>query len=111
MTLLEPKQKVFVNVPQEMMGGVTREMQQRRGTIEDIQQEGDQTTVISKAPVAELFGFAGDIRSTTQGKALWTTEFAGFDKIPNELLMKTVASIRERKGLKPEPPTADYYAG
>jgi elongation factor 2 len=111
MTLLEPKQKVFINVPQEMMGGVTREMQQRRGTIEDIQQEGDQTTVISKAPVAELFGFAGDIRSTTQGKALWTTEFVGFDKIPGELLGKTVSSIRERKGLKPDPPTADYYSG
>ena len=72
--------------------------------------EGDQVTVIAKAPVAELFGFAGAIRGATQGRALWSTEFAGFEVLPRELLDNITKEIRTRKGLKPEPPTADYYA-
>jgi elongation factor 2 len=91
------------------MGNVSREMQQRRGTIEDMQQEGDMTTIVAKAPVAELFGFSNSIRSATQGRALWSTEFAGFQRIPGELQSKIVRQIRERKGLKPEPPSLEYY--
>jgi elongation factor 2 len=109
-TLLEPKQKLFVTVPNELMGGVNRELNTRRSTIEDMPMEGDQVTVIAAAPVAELFGFAGAIRGATQGRALWTTEFMGFSIIPRELLDNVTREIRERKGLKPEPPTADYYA-
>ncbi|MDI6916860.1 MAG: elongation factor EF-2 [Thermoplasmatales archaeon] len=108
--LLEPKQKVFINVPQEMMGSATREMQQRRASIEDMKQEGDITTIISKAPVAEMFGFASAIRSATAGRALWSTEHAGFEKIPYELQDNVVKKIRERKGLKPEPYDEVYYA-
>ena len=58
-----------------------------------------------------MFGFAGDLRSATQGKALWNTEFAGFHLLPHELQDKVTVQIRERKGLKPEPPPASYYAG
>ncbi|MEA3559396.1 MAG: elongation factor EF-2 [Candidatus Thermoplasmatota archaeon] len=109
-TLMEPKQKLFVTVPNDVMGGVNRELNSRRSTIEDMPMEGDQVTIIAKAPVAELFGFASAIRGATQGRALWTTEFQGFDMIPRELLDKVTREIRERKGLKPEPPTADYYS-
>ncbi|MFW3145638.1 MAG: elongation factor EF-2 [Thermoplasmatota archaeon] len=109
-TLLEPKQKLFVTVPNDLMGGVSRELNSRRATIEDMPMEGDQVTVIAKAPVAELFGFASAIRGATQGRALWTTEFQGFDPIPRDLLDNVTRDIRTRKGLKPEPPTADYYS-
>lgn len=109
-TLLEPKQKLFVSVPNELMGGVSREMNSRRSTIEDMPMEGDQVTVIARAPVAELFGFAGAIRGATQGRALWSAEFSGFDILPRELLDNITREIRERKGLKPEPPTAEYYS-
>ena len=51
-TLLEPKQKLFVTVPNELMGGVNRELNTRRSTIEDMPMEGDQVTVIAAAPVA-----------------------------------------------------------
>ncbi len=107
--LMEPNQKVFISIPQDLMGSVSREMQQRRGTIEDMQQDGDTTTMVSKAPVAELFGFSNSIRSATQGRALWSTEFAGYSRLPGELQKKIVKQIRERKGLKPEPPTVEYY--
>ena len=107
--ILEPKQKVFVSVPQDLMGNVNREIQQRRANVEDITQDRDMTQIMAKAPIAEMFGFAGTIRSATQGRALWTTEFSGFDKLPNELQDKVTREIRTRKGLKPEPPTLSYY--
>ncbi|EQD74532.1 elongation factor EF-2, partial [mine drainage metagenome] len=56
--LLEPFQKVTVNVPQEVLAGATRELQRRRGEILDMTSVGDLQTVIAKVPVAEMFGFA-----------------------------------------------------
>ncbi|MEM2943206.1 MAG: elongation factor EF-2 [Methanomassiliicoccales archaeon] len=109
--LLEPIQKVFINVPQEYMGDAVRELQSRRGIIEDIKQEQDATVIVAKCPVAEMFGFASAIRSATQGRALWSTENAGFVRVPPELQPKIVSEIRTRKGLKPEPYDASYYAG
>jgi elongation factor 2 len=107
--ILEPKQLVFVNIPQDLMGNVSREIQQRRANVEDISQDRDMTMIKAKAPIAEMFGFAGAIRSATQGRALWTTEFAGFEKLPRELLDNITREVRTRKGLKPEPPTLSYY--
>lgn len=108
--LMEPKQTVFVNVPQDQMGNATREVQQRRAVIEDMKQEEDMATVVAKTPVAEMFGFASAIRSATAGRALWTTEHAGYERVPRELQTEVVKGIRTRKGLKPEPYDAHYYA-
>lgn len=108
--LLEPKQKVFINVPQDMMGNATREMQQRRAVIENIGQDEETANIDSIAPVAEMFGFASSIRSATTGRALWSTENCGFERLPRELQTDIVRSIRVRKGLKPEPYDAAYYA-
>ena len=103
-TLLEPFQKVFIHVPHDQMGGAMREMQGRRGSILDMQSEGDMTIIESKAPVAQLFGFSGDIRSATEGRAMWSTEFVGFEPIPGNMLNEIVMAIRQRKGLKLEMP-------
>jgi len=110
-TLLEPIQKVFINVPQDYMGAATREIQNRRGQIVDMSQEGDMATVESKVPVAEMFGFAGDIRSAAEGRCLWSTESAGFERLPKELQKIIIREIRERKGLSPEPYGPDHYLG
>jgi len=110
-TLLEPKQKVFINTPQDYMGAATREVQNRRGQIVDMQQEGDMMTLESKVPVAEMFGFAGDIRSATEGRCLWSTENAGFERLPVELQKQIVRQIRDRKGLSPEPYGPEHYLG
>jgi elongation factor 2 len=58
-----------------------------------------------------MFGFASDVRSATQGRALWSTENSGFQQVPAELQKKVVAEIRTRKGLNPEPYDERYYAG
>ncbi|MCD4842145.1 MAG: elongation factor EF-2 [Methanosarcinales archaeon] len=110
-TLLEPYQKVFIQTPQTNMGGATSEIQGRRGIISNMSQEGDMTIIESKAPVAELFGFAGDIRSATEGRAMWSTEFAGFETLPASLLKEIVLQIRQRKGLKSEVPKASDFVG
>lgn len=97
--LLEPKQKVFIHVPLDMMGGATRQIQSRRGQIIDMRQEGDMTILEAKCPVAELFGFAGDIRSATEGRAMWSTEFVGFERLPGEIQEQVIRQIKERKGI------------
>ncbi|MDW5563199.1 MAG: elongation factor EF-2 [Methanomassiliicoccus sp.] len=109
--LMEPLTKIYINCPESVMGDALRELQQRRGTIEDIHQEGEATIIAAKAPVAEMFGFASAIRGATQGRALWSTENSGFVPVPNEIQTKVVAEIRTRKGLKPEPYDAAYYSG
>src|SRR5512136_101532 len=109
-TLLEPITKVFINVPQDYMGAALGDVQSRRGVIEDINQEGEVTVIQAKAPVAEMFGFASAIRSATQGRALWSTENAGFEPVPKDLLGEVVRGIRTRKGLPPEPYDEAYYS-
>ena len=110
-TLLEPVQKVFINVPQDYMGASTREIQNRRGQIVNMGQEGDMATVESKVPVSEMFGFAGDIRSAAEGRCLWSTENSGFERLPRELQRNIILEIRNRKGLNPEPYGPDHYLG
>ena len=91
------------------MSNAIREIQSRRGVILDMSQEEDVVMIKAKAPVAEMFGFAAAIRSATSGRALWTTENAGFERVPRELQEKLVREIRQRKGLSPEPYDADHY--
>jgi len=110
-TLMEPIQKVFINVPQDYMGAATREIQNRRGQIVDMSQEGDMATIESTVPVAEMFGFAGDIRSAAEGRCLWSTESAGFVRLPNELQKTIIKEIRQRKGLTPDPYGPEHYIG
>ncbi len=110
-SLLEPYQKVFVQVPQLNMGGATKELQGRRGLIMNMTTEGDLAIIESRVPVAELFGFAGEIRSATEGRAMWSTEFGGFEIVPTNIMVEIVAQIRERKGLKKELPRASDFLG
>jgi len=110
-TFLEPVQRVFISIPQNLLGNVTREIQGRRGQIVDMKTEGDMVSLQCEAPVAEMLGFAGDIRSATEGRALWSTEFAGFKPIPQNLFGVKVMEVRERKGMKQEMPKASTFVG
>jgi elongation factor 2 len=107
--ILEPMQKAWIDVPQEYMGSVTRELQRRRGIVGDMTQKDELMSIEARMPVAESFGFAGDIRGASEGHALWSTENSGFDKLPSELQTKVVSQIRDRKGLKKELPKAEEF--
>ena len=107
--LLEPVQKIQITVPQDQMGAAISQIQGRRGQLTTTDSEGDQIVVNGTAPVAELFGFAGDLRSATEGRAMWSTEFAGFQLVPASLVNEVVMGIRKRKGLKEQIPTPNDY--
>lgn len=75
-TLLEPVMKVDVTTPEEFTGDVMGNLSSRRGSIESITpREGGVSTIVSMVPLAEMFGYATDLRSMTQGRATFTMEF------------------------------------
>ncbi len=110
-SLLEPVQKVFISVPQNQMGAAVREIQGRRGVINDIQPEGDMTIIEGQAPVAELFGFASDIRGATEGRALWNTEFLGFFPVPANLQNEIVIADKKEEGAEGRNTEAERLPG
>jgi len=107
--ILEPKQILFINVPQDYMGGVSKELGSRRTQINEMRQEGDTILFIAKAPVKELIGFSSAMRGATQGRAIWTAEYSGFEPLPRELQKGIIAEIRKRKGMDPEPKPASFF--
>ncbi len=108
--LEEPKQNFTINIPLDYMSDVISFLQSKRGQIINIEQESGQVSILAKMPVAEVIkGFSNDLRSMTQGKAIWYTEFAGYEKLPTDLQNKVVREIRKRKGQPEEPPKVEQF--
>lgn len=103
-TVLEPLLKVEARTPQEFLGNVTQLIQGRRGQVRSIESEEELAIVDSSIPVSESFGLSADMRSATEGRALWGSEFEKFDEVPQSLQEEAIKNTRERKGLKPSPP-------
>ena len=108
--LLEPIQKVFISAPLDYMGNCNKEIQNRRGKIIGQETKGVIAEMDFEVPIAEMFGFAGDIRSATGGKGDFSTEMKGFEVLPIYLQDNIVRQIRERKGLSPEPYGPEHYS-
>jgi elongation factor 2 len=108
--LVEPKQTFTISIPQEYMSGVITMLQSKRGQLGEITQDREQMTIKVKLPVAEVIkGFSNDLRSATQGRAIWYQEFAGYEQLPKDLQAKVVYDIRKRKGQPPEPPKPEQF--
>ncbi len=105
----EPKQTLTITVPETYLGAVSKELGSRRTQITEMRQEGDSSIIIGKAPVKELIGFSSNIRGATQGRALWTAEYAGYEMLPRELQLQTIKSVRKRKGMDEEIKPASYF--
>ncbi len=110
-TLLEPIQKLDIRAPIEYMGNITAVLTKRRGKILQVLQQGPLIRIIAEIPVAESFDLAEALRGATAGKALWGQEFSRWAPVPDNMLMDLVRKIRERKGLKPEPPKPEDFIG
>ncbi len=108
-TLLEPILKLEVRVPQEFMGGATKVIQGRRGRILNMEAEEDVTIIKASLPVANSFGLSAEMRSETEGRAIWATEFEKFEVLPRDLQEQVIRDTRKRKGLKPEPPQPEEF--
>ncbi len=84
--LLEPIMKLEVIVPDEHMGDVIADLSARRGRIEGMEQRpGGEQVVFGHVPLAEMFGYATDLRSATQGRGSFTMEFDYYDRVPDEV--------------------------
>ena len=103
-TFLEPKQIMRVDTPQDYIGNVTAEVNNRRGEIQNIEQEEFSSIVTAKLPVAEMFGFEAALKSATAGKGFQSLMEVTFEKLPNDLRDKVALQIRERKGMPKELP-------
>lgn len=103
-TLLEPKQIIRIDVPTELMGEATREVENRRGQILDMKEERGASVIIAKIPVSDMFGFDASLKSATSGRGFYSLIETVFEKLPNELRDEVIKSIRKRKGLPEEIP-------
>lgn len=86
--LLEPIFKVEVNIPEEYMGDVIGDLSSRRGRIEGSEMMEGAVTVKAMVPLSEMFGYATDLRSKTQGRGVYVMQFDHFAKLPENLLEK-----------------------
>jgi len=107
--LLEPKQTLFITCPQDYMGSVSKELGHRRTQITEMKQEGDSSIFIAKAPVKELIGFSAAIRGATQGRAIWTAEYAGYEQLPREMQKSITEEVRKRKGMDLTVKSAQFF--
>jgi elongation factor G len=94
--LLEPIMKVEVVTPEEYMGDIMGNLNGRRGQIQRMSDRGMAKIVDAMVPLSELFGYATDIRSMSQGRASYSMEFAHYAKVPNAVAEK----IKEKRGVK-----------
>jgi len=103
-TLLEPKQILRVESPQEHMGNVMTEVQNRRGEVMNVDTEEGTAVLTVKLPVEEMFGFEGELKSATEGKGFYYLKDVLFEYMPDNLRKERIKDIRERKGLGREIP-------
>ena len=92
--LLEPMMKVEVEVPEDFIGNVIGDLNSRRGQIEGQDTEQGIAKVTSRVPLAEMFGYATDIRSKTQGRGIFTMEFSNYDEVPRNVAETIIAKSK-----------------
>jgi len=107
--LLEPLISFECKVPNDFVSSVITIVQKRRGKILDMTNEDDMVIVKAEMPVAESFGLAEELRSSTQGRAFWATQFSRWAPVPESMQMDVIKQIRERRGLSPTPPRAEEF--
>lgn len=107
--LLEPLTSFECKVPNEFVSSVISIVQKRRGRILDMINEEDMIVVKAEMPVAESFGIADELRSSTQGRAFWATQFSRWAPVPEQMQAEIIRQIRERRGLNPTPPRAEEF--
>ncbi len=88
--LLEPVFAVEVVTPEEFMGDVMGDLSRRRGHLSGSEQRGNAQAISARVPLSEMFGYATDLRSATQGRATYTMQFDGYEEVPPNIAEKIV---------------------
>ncbi len=94
--LLEPVMKVEVVVPEEYMGDIMGDISARRGRIVSMEARGGTQIVNARVPLSEMFGYATDLRSRTQGRATYSMHFERYEQAPQNVSEEVVARIQGR---------------
>jgi len=91
--LLEPIMAVEVVTPEDYMGDVIGDLSARRGKVEGMEQRGSSHVVRAQVPLAEMFGYATDLRSRTQGRATYTMQFHSYQEVPESVSKEIIARV------------------
>jgi elongation factor G len=92
--LLEPVMAVEVVTPEDYMGEVIGDLSSRRGKVEGMEQRGTSHVVRALVPLGDMFGYATDLRSRTQGRATYTMQFSAYHEVPDSIAREIVARAR-----------------
>ena len=96
--LLEPIMKVEVTTPKDYMGSITGDLNRRRGMIQATEEApGGAQVILANVPLSEMFGYATDMRSATQGRATYTMEFSHYEKAPKSVEEEIIAKSAGKK--------------
>jgi elongation factor G len=90
--LLEPVMQVEVVTPEEFLGDVIGDLSRRRGKVEGQEPRGNALAVAATVPLSEMFGYVGDLRSSTQGRAAYTMQFARYEEVPASIAEEIIES-------------------
>ncbi|WP_026116174.1 elongation factor G [Nocardiopsis valliformis] len=93
-TLLEPVMAVEVTTPEEYMGDVIGDLNSRRGQIQSMDERSGVRVVKAQVPLSEMFGYVGDLRSRTQGRANYSMVFDSYAEVPSAVATEIVAKVR-----------------
>jgi elongation factor G len=88
--LLEPVFAVEVVTPEEFMGDVIGDLNRRRGRVHGMEPRGNAQVITASVPLSEMFGYATDVRSQTQGRATYTMQFEAYEEVPTNIAQKVV---------------------
>jgi len=88
--LLEPIFAVEIVTPEEFLGEVIGDLSRRRGRVEGQERRGNALAVTGRVPLSEMFGYATDLRSNTQGRANYTMQFEGYEEVPPNIAEKII---------------------
>ncbi|HHU28813.1 TPA: elongation factor G, partial [bacterium] len=91
--ILEPIELVEITVPQEYLGDAMGDVNARRGSVEGIEQRGNAQVIRAYIPLAEMFGYATDLRSFTQGRGVYSMQFARYQEAPKSVVEKIIKNI------------------
>ena len=89
--LLEPVMAVTVTTPDDYMGDVIGDLSSRRGKVEGMDQQGSSHVINAQVPLADMFGYATDLRSRTQGRATYTMQFHSYNEVPESISKEIIA--------------------
>jgi elongation factor G len=89
--LLEPMMSVEVETPEDYLGEVMGNLSARRGQIQGIEERGGAKVIKAFVPLSEMFGYATDLRSSTQGRAAYTMHFSSYEPVPKNIAEEIVS--------------------